>query len=447
MRGRVLHVLRSRPWLTVTIAVLVAGIAAGAYLLHSSSGSSTSAAAATSRLISVTSGPVQQSVTATGTLVPADEEDVSFASSAVVTSVRVAVGDHVAKGAVLGTIDTLALRAALAQDQATLATAQANLAAAQSSSTTTSAQLTADEANVSTAQSAVSEDETNLGAATLTSPIDGTVAAVNVTVGQVAGSSGTSGTGGSTGSGSGGAGSGRGSSTGGTGTSSGSGAGTSTRSSAGASTGSGAAASAGGSGSSSADFVVVGGKAWTVSTSVDDTQVGLVAKGDEAQITTGNSTNTIFGTVSSVAVLASTSSGSASYPVTIAVTGSPSGLHDGASATVAIVYRQIADALTVPTLALHTSGSSTYVYLDSGGKRVRQSVTTGVISNGDVQITAGLQAGEQVYVDVPTTRTGPRTTGTGGTSGSTGRVGGGFGRGGGGLGGGGLGGGGFGGGN
>jgi multidrug efflux pump subunit AcrA (membrane-fusion protein) len=150
--------------------------------------------------------------------------------------------------------------------------------------------------------------------------------------------------------------------------------------------------------------VIVGMQKWTVSATVDDTEVGLIATGDQAQMTTDNVAGTVFGTVTAVSVLSSDASGSASYPVTIAVTGTPTGLHDGASATVAIIYKQATNVLTVPTLAIHRdSGADPYVYVDKSGQKVKTTVRTGMSSGGTTQITSGLSAGQQVYVEVRTT--------------------------------------------
>ena len=56
-----------------------------------------------------------------------------------------------------------------------------------------SEQISADQANLTSAQASLDEADTNLAGATLTSPIKGTVATVNLTVGQQLGSSGGSG--------------------------------------------------------------------------------------------------------------------------------------------------------------------------------------------------------------------------------------------------------------
>jgi multidrug efflux pump subunit AcrA (membrane-fusion protein) len=305
----------------------------------------------------------------------------------------------------LATIDSAALKAALAQAQASLAGDEARVASDEASAIT-GTQLTADQAAVTAAEGQVSSAQSALDSAVLRSPISGVVASVDVAVGDiVAGSSSSNGS------------SSRGSS-------------------------SQAASSAS---SSTAQIVVIGTKSWVVDATVDDTEVGLIKNGLQAQITTGNATDVVYGTVSSVGVIASSSSTTPSYPVVIQITGTPTGLHAGASATVAIIYKQLSNVLTVPTLAVHQSNGRAVVYEMSGGKQVAHTVTTGLASGGVVQIESGLAAGDEVVVAVPqVTRTGTNGTTRGGGFGGGGFGGGGFG--GGGFGGGGFGGGGFGGG-
>jgi RND family efflux transporter MFP subunit len=362
---RARRLVTTRPWLSSGVAVVVVGGSVAGYLLTGDSSAAADDGVIT-RLVSASTGTVREAVSATGTISPADEEDVSFSSSAEVTSVRVAVGDKVKNGDILGTIDRLSLKAALAQARSTLASAQATLADAESSGTATTAQLSADRAGVSTARRSVTAARNALDDATLRSPITGTVAQVNVAKGdQASGSTSPADTGSD-------------------------------------STG------------SSGDFVVIGMRKWTVSASVDDTEVGLVKKGQQAQITTGNVTGTVFGVVTSVSVLSSSSSGSATYPIDIEITGTPKGLHDGASATVQIIYHQVTNVLTVPTAAIHAASDGTsYVYVSSGGKKVRKDVTTGLASGGTTEIKSGLKSGDQVYIEIDT-GSGPSGTSNGG---------------------------------
>jgi macrolide-specific efflux system membrane fusion protein len=382
--------------------------------------------AATTSFATATTATLKQTVSSSGTIEPAQQENLNFAVSGQVTGVTATVGQQVTAGQALATVNSAALAANVAEAQATVSTDQARLSADQTAGAS-SAQVTADQAAVTAAQNSLSNAQNALSEATLTSPIAGTVAAVNLTVGQQVsgGSTSTS----SGGSGSGGSGGGGGAGGGGAG--------------GGGSTGSSSSASS----ASSAQVVVISTGSYVVNASVDDTEVGQVRNGEQATITANGSTQPVYGTVTSVAMLASSSSTVPSYPVTIGVTGTPTGLHPGASATVAITVKQVTDAVVVPTAAIHYENGNAVVYQMSDGKQVSKPVTTGMTSGGQTQITQGLSDGDQVVVPTRnSSTTGGARTGTGGATGTNGRGGAGGGFGGGGFGGGGFGGGGFGGG-
>ena len=395
--------------------MVVVAAALTIYEVTGSSSSPSAAATVSYRLVAAATGTVRESIASTGTIEPAYDDSLNFAVSGTVTSVKVAEGDTVTKGEVLATVDSASLKASLAQAQASLASAQAKVASDEDSDVSAD-QLTADQAAESAASGQVSSAEAALADATLTSPIAGVVAATNISVGQSVSGSG--------GSGSGGSGSGGGSGLGGSSNSSSS-----------------------SSSSSSAQFEVISTNAWLVNTTVDATGVGQIKKGDQAQMVISGATGTVYGLITSVGVIATSStSGSATYPVVVAVTGSPSGLHAGATATVSLIYKQLVNVLTVPTLAVHTTNGTSTVWQSASGKldgsHTTKTVTTGLSSGGETQILSGLSAGDEVLVQTVTIR---RT----GTSGGNTRTGGGFtggGFGGGGFGGGGFTGGGFGGG-
>jgi len=421
-----------RRWVVVSAIVVL--LAAGGAVWWARSAGSSSANNPTYRLVAASTGTIRQSISSTGTIAPAQQDAVSFTVSGKVTRVAVTAGQRVSAGTVLATIDTATLTANLAQAQATLATAQAKVAADNADSSTTSTQLAADTAAATSAQGQVTSAQQAMSAATLTSPIAGVVAEVNLTVGQQVGGS-SSGSGSGTG-GSGSAGSGTGGS--------GSGAG-----------GSGSGGSNSSSSSSTDQFLVIGTTSWVVNATVDSTGVGLIGNGDQAQIVPGSSPSVVYGTISSVGVMATTSSGVATFPVVISVTGNPPGLHAGDTATVSLIYKQLTDVLTVPTAAVHTVNGQRVVYLVSGGKQVSRPVQVGLSSGGSTQITSGLNEGDQVEVAIPSTSNGgagssasrsarpsggtrqfPGGGGFGGGGGGFGGGGGGFGGGGGGFGGG-----------
>ncbi len=93
-------------------------------------------------------------------------------------------------------------------------------------------------------------------------------------------------------------------------------------------------------------------------------------KGLQAQITPTGSTEPIFGTVSSVGLVAeSSTTGSSTFPVVIAVTGKVSGVYAGSSADVSIIVKQLQNVLTVPTAAVRNTNGKTSVTVVKNGKQ------------------------------------------------------------------------------
>jgi multidrug efflux pump subunit AcrA (membrane-fusion protein) len=377
----------------------------------------TASAAPAPVLVTATTGTIRQTVSATGTIEPSSQANLSFTVSGTVRSVDVAAGDTVKAGQVLATVDATDLQSAVDLAQANLTAAQSQQTSEQAAGAS-STQLAAASAQVAAASSKLSDARTALAQATMTSPISGTVASVSLAVGDRLGS------GSGSGSGSGGSSSGAGS--GGSGAGSG---------------GSGASSVA----SSAAQVVVISTRSWVVDAQVGSADLASVHKGMQAEVTPTGSTARVFGTVKSVGIIASSSSGTATFPVTIAVTGTPTGLYAGGTADVLIVTRQVSGVLTVPTAALHSEGGRTVVHQMKNGHQVSTAVTTGTVYGPSTQVLSGLKDGDQVVV--ATTRAGAggsgrtRQGGFGGGGFGGGFGGGGFGGGTGGFGGGGFGGG------
>jgi membrane fusion protein, macrolide-specific efflux system len=404
----------ARRWTFALVLVLVVlGAGGAAWAATRGSGSTT-----TSILATASSGTIRQSVSASGTIAPKLEADLSFGVSGEVTAVSATVGAKVAKGAVLARVDPGALHIDVQAAKDALTAAKTQLADDQASSAA-DAQLRSDTASVSSMRSSLASAKQALADATLRSTIAGTVATVDLTVGdQVSGSAGGS-----------------------SAASSGSAAGSSAGSGTGSGSGSGSAAT-----SSTAQVVVISTDEFVVNASVGASDLASVTKGLQAEITPTGATQAIFGTVSSVGLVAeSSTSGSSTFPVVIDVTGKVSGVYAGSSATVSIIVKQLQNVLTVPTAAIKSTNGKTAVTVVKSGKQHSTAVTLGVVYGLQTQITKGLTAGQQVLVTtvrLPAGVTG-RTGGAGGFGGG-GFGGGGFG--GGGAGGGGFGGGGFGGG-
>jgi macrolide-specific efflux system membrane fusion protein len=326
---------------------------------------------------------MQKTVSGSGTLAPTVQDDVNFAASGTVTAVNVTAGTTVAAGQTLATLDTLTENANLTSAKAALASANAQLSSAQTSSDGSSAavaKITADQAAVAVAQASVDAAQTAYNGTTLASPIAGMVTAVNLAVGDVvtngssggssSGSSGSSGASSSTGSGA--------SGFGGTGSTGSTSSSTSTT-------------------TSTAQFTVVGTGSWQVTVSVGATDLKNIAVNQQVQLSTTENTS-FFGTVASIGLLPSATTGAATYPVVVAVTGTPTNLYDGVTVTAAIVYQRRTDVLTVPSAAITTTNGTSTVNKVVNGKSVKTTVTVGEVSGNLTEITKGLAEGDTVTV-------------------------------------------------
>lgn len=359
------HVQRLRPrtrrqYLVTGAAVLLVLVAAGWWFLGRADQAEAQASVATAA-----TGTFQQTVSGSGALAPAKQADLDFAVSGRVTSVKVEAGDTVAKGDVLATLDTVSLDAALASAKAQREAAATTVANDGSDSST---QRAANEADLVSARADVTQAEQDLEAATLRATFTGTVASVTVAVGDQAGSSSS---GGSAGSSAGGA------------------AGGSAGASSGATTAS----------TSTAAVTLVKPKKFVVDVDIAAADIAEVKPGLQVEITQADATETIFGTVKEVGRVAETgTTGAATFPVTVAVTGDQDGLYSGTTADVSIIVKQIEDVLTVPSQALTTTGGKTYVTKVDGSSTKKVAVTVGETYGMSTEITAGIAAGDEVQI-------------------------------------------------
>lgn len=422
-------------WLIVTAAVvLLVAAAAGGWLWNHSR--TALAAGVTPITYTVQPTTLQRTVTTTGTFAPAQQDDLTFPASGTVTAVRVKVGQRVSKGQVLATQDTGALAASVTSAQASVDAARSQLSTLRSSSSTTSTQVSAAEALVASDQAKLSQARQNLAGATMTSPIAGTVAQVNLTVGtSVSGASSTTGSGGA--SGSGGSGSLAGGSSGGGSSAVGSGivvvdtsswlvdatvgaadlpslksglqATMNLSASTSGTTGAGQArfGGFGGFGGGLGGLGGLGGRADPANSSG-----GAAQRGGSAS-TSATAQQLVFGTVQSVSQIASSSTGTAAFPVTITVTGSPTGIYIGSTASVSILVEQLSDVLAVPTLAISETGGRPSVEVQTTGGTEQRAVTLGPVFGQQTQVTAGLSAGDVVVVGTRPAFATNRTGGSG----------------------------------
>jgi multidrug efflux pump subunit AcrA (membrane-fusion protein) len=419
-------------------------------------GSSSPAVSTTAQLVTVTRGTMSDTVSAEGTVAAAQTDNLSFSAAGTVNAVNVKSGDTVTAGEVLATIDSAQLQSSVSAAQSTLASAQAKLADDQAASAS-DAQLAADATTITSASDALASAQQALAGSALVATFDGTVAQVNISVGEQLGSSGSGGTSG-------------------TGSASGSGRSSSTLGSGNTSPFGGNGNNSNSSSSSNPQIQVVSKGSYTVSLPISSNDIGNVAAGQSVTLTVttasangfpgfgggrfggifrqlggggatgangtgGNGTGgngagggngsgnagatgaaggraSATGTVTDVAQVASASSGVATYPVTVAFTETSNQIDIGTTVTGAIATNVRQNVLQVPILAVTTSnGTSTVTVATKGklpGPEATRPVTIGATANGMVEITSGLREGESVVERVPTFSTTNGSTPTNG---------------------------------
>jgi macrolide-specific efflux system membrane fusion protein len=392
-----------RPTLVVN-AVLALLLALGAFLSYrmiTVANTATTAGTTTSRAVPVTQGQVTSSVSATGTVQSASTAAANFLTAGTVTEIDVKMGDAVKTGQVLAKINPITAQEQLTAARANLASAQQSLARAQSASTVDAATVTAAQAQVTNSQNSVNSAQRAVDGTTLTAPMDGTVIAINGTVGGS--SSGSSSSGGSSTSSSGGS---SGGSSGAGGSSGGGGANAGTAPTASAST-------------ATTGFIRLA--------DLSQMQVSVYfSEADATKLKAGQATTVTWATLSgahvtgkiaTISPTATSQNNVNSYAVTVSLDSLPDGVRIGQTVTALVAVAQTDNAVRVPAAAVRGTGQRhTVDVVTAGGKHETRQVEVGVQGDQFVEITSGLQPGEQVALNIP--------TGTGGTTGN-GRSGGG----------------------
>jgi multidrug efflux pump subunit AcrA (membrane-fusion protein) len=413
---------------------VAAAVALGGWWVWFRPDSTNESAAATQseQRVTATRGSMAQTISAEGTITPAQTDDLNFTSAGTVTAVNVTAGQTVKAGDVLATIDSAELQAAVAEAESSVADANAKLSDDEASGAS-AAQLTADKSSLASAQVRLDAARKALAGAQLVATFDGTVAAVNISVGEQLTSDGTGGTSQ-------------------TGSQSGSG-GSSSNLGNGNSSNAGQSDSDSSSDSSTPHIEVVSTARYTIELGIGDSDIAKVAVGQPATIALSTSQQNVngpgsrffgggfgpdgfgneqpadgekpsqsdgsgsqseadtppplagtaaaTGQVTKVGAVASASSGVATYPVTVAFTDTSGDYHAGATATVEITYAQKNDVVQVPVFAVTTTNGTSTVTVSKDGKTETRTVTTGLTSGGMVEITSGLAAGEQVVINRP----------------------------------------------
>ena len=333
------------------LAVAVVGAGGLAYGAIDSSDGSTAQTA--TRLVSATVGTVSQTVSATGTVEPATALDLNFDNGGVLTTVNVKAGDKVKEGQALATIDP-------AKAKVTLETAQANLAAAQQKldqaknppATPQDPAPAVDAVAVAQAKAAVNQAALNvsdakkaLEATMLKAPADGTISAVNFSVGQTVG---------------------------------------------------------GAVGNNATAFAtLLDLDQMVVKVGFPEADAGKVAAGQPVSFTIDALPGQrLTGTLTAIDTVSTVVSNIVTYNAVVSFDSVPAGMKPGMTANVAVITARRDGVVALPSAAISTTGGVNTVKVRSNGVDETRTVVTGLQGDGTTEITSGLAVGEQVVMSV-----------------------------------------------
>ncbi len=360
--------------------ILILVVAGGGAIFVSLGGLSAKAAATTFLTSEAVVGDISDDVAATGAIETASSYGLAFGTAAhlvdssaspssgtwPVTSVAVAVGDRVTKGQKLAVADTASLQSQLVGAIASrrsaalqLQIAQENLDDANTTDETRQAKLSVYQAQSQNVQADATQHdlEAQIAAATLVSPIDGIVTAVNISEGLDA---------------------------------------------------------------PSGDAIIVDTTTYQVTADVVESDIGSISIGQPATVTVDAIDGDVSGTVAAIAptATAADSSGVVSYPVTITITDAPAKLKPGMTADITITTASAANVLTIPSAALNGSnGNYTVRVLTLAGVAETRQVAVGLVTSSFAEITSGLTAGEAVITGTAADRAATTTNQGGGFNG------------------------------
>jgi HlyD family secretion protein len=150
--------------------------------------------------------------------------------------------------------------------------------------------------------------------------------------------------------------------------------------------------------STTARILVEGPGGYEVTTTLAVDQLPKVKLGQSATVVPDGSDQELTGKVVSIGLAAtSSSSGVTTYPVTVSL-DDDAGLRNGSVASVDIVTKAASDALVVPTSAVRASGGTHSVIVLEGGKPTTKDVQIGAVGATWTEIESGLAEGQEVVI-------------------------------------------------
>ena len=353
------NILKYKTWLMVCIVLLVVA-KAGLEIRDNRA----NAAAATPKLTKVERSDVVAVVSATGTIQPVNQVDISSKITGQLQEVRVKENEQVKAGQVLVVLDDSRLKAQVTQAKEKLNNTAANYERNKrlhSIGAVSEQQLDNSRMEANVAQANYDEVLSQLNESVITSPIDGVVIGKPLPAGQMV---------------------------------------------------------AQGISNPMVILTVADMSKMQIEAQVDESDIGKVAVGQTASFTVDTYQGKTFtGVISSVSQKATTTQNVVYYTVTVDVKDAAS-LKPAMTARLSIEAGESKNALSVPLAAVKTNQKQQqYVVTFRNGKTENVNITTGIVGEDKVEITSGVNEGEQIVLAQPQPKQTGQTTGIPGMGG------------------------------
>ena len=322
--------------LTLSVVIVIAALGFMAYRQISAKRAAAEAPATETALVE--RGDLSLTVDVSGSLIPHTDVSLAFITGGRVADVLVVEGQQVAVEQPLLRLDTKDLEWQVEQARLSVSIAEYDLSDARDDYWEESDQVKRAKARLEQAQVSQQQAEWRLGQATLTAPISGTITAVNVNVGEMAGNGQTIVT---------------------------------------------------LSDLSNLDIVVNG----------DETNVAGIQSGMKGIVAVDAFPSVeLSGQVTEIASLNDLQSGVVLYPVTVRLDPTDLPLRSGMTVNVTFPIEQRSDTLIVPFRAIETEGGQAYLTRVTASGSERVAVTLGLITDTQIEILSGIEEGDVVTV-------------------------------------------------
>ncbi len=141
-----------------------------------------------------------------------------------------------------------------------------------------------------------------------------------------------------------------------------------------------------------------------VKVTIAEVDMPRIKVGDTAQITLDAVTGQTYSAkVIGVSPVGTVTQGVVNYPVIVAVGNSGGGIKPGMTANLAIEVDRRDNVLLVPTRAVRTQGNQKTVTVLYKGQNIQVPIGTGLSNDTSIEVTSGLQEGDQVVLNQTTT--------------------------------------------